>query len=219
MIFNTRIAISLASIVTAGALVAGGTFAFFSSSASSTDNKFTSGTLNLNVRDNNEDFGSAVTASTVSPTNWAPGESFESYICFKNNGTIPIEEIIFNTTATGGNTDFTNNIIAKKVELGPATASDCNQLEGGTLTDFTSLFVSRFDQGIVDSKVTLSELMAYNTGTNRNRDDLLDGPAALPAGGIVKFVTTWEFDSAAPSAAAGQTVTVNEAFTANQNEI
>lgn len=219
MIFNTRIAISLASIAAAGALVVGGTFAFFSDSGSSNNNVFTSGTLDLKINDNNEPFSDNVSASTVSPVNWAPGDSFQSYLCFKNNGSIPIQEIIFHTTASGGTAGFRDNIIAKKVELGPATANDCNQLAGGTLTDFTSVFVPRFDLGTVDSKVSLSELMTYNTGSNRSRDDLLDGNSAVLApGDIVKFVTTWEFDSSAPSAAAGQSVTVNEAFTANQDE-
>lgn len=219
MIFNPRIALSIASIATAGALVAGGAFAFFSDSGSSTNNVFSSGTLDLHVRDNDQGFQDAVTASTVSPTSWAPGESFQSYLCFKNNGSIPIQEIIFHTTASNGNAEFRDNIIAKKVELGPATESDCNQLSGGTLTDFTSIFVPRFDSG-ADGKVSLSELLLNNDGTNRVRDDLLDGSAAvLPPGGIVKFVTTWEFNSSAPSAAAGQTVTVGEAFTANQDEL
>lgn len=220
---NSRIALSMATIGAAGILTVGATFAFFSDSGSSNNNVFSSGTLDLNIRDNDQGFQDAVTASTVSPSNWAPGESFQSYLCFKNNGSIPIEEIIFNTTAVGGNTDFRDNIIAEKVELGAATAGDCAQLaqtESPPLTDFTSsVFIPRFDLGTVNGKVSLSELMTYNTGANRNRDDLLDGPAALPVGGIIKFVTTWRFDSSAPSTAAGQSVTVNEAFTANQDEI
>lgn len=88
------------------------------------------------------------------------------------------------------------------------------------LPDFTPLFVTRFDDVDAGSTVSLTELLADVLGTDRVEDDLLNGPnpVYLPAGAIVKFRTTWRFDSAATSAAAGQTVTVGTTFTANQDE-
>src|SRR3989338_1669291 len=49
MIINTRIALSLASIATAGALIAGATFALFTDTETSSGNTFTAGGLDLLV--------------------------------------------------------------------------------------------------------------------------------------------------------------------------
>lgn len=51
---NKKIAFSLISIVSALAIMGGATFAYFSSQATSTDNVFGSGTLELLLDDNNE---------------------------------------------------------------------------------------------------------------------------------------------------------------------
>ena len=216
---TTRIVTSLVTIGVASALLIGATFAFFSDTSTSNNNKFTSGVLNLEVKDNDQGFQNNVTASTVSPTNWAPGESFESYICFKNVGTIDIEEIIFKMTASGG-TPLRPFVIAEKVELGTATATECESFDGGSIDDFTPLFVTRFGSEIAgdDSKVTLEELLLDLDGTDRIEDDLLNGVAKLTPGDIMKFRTTWRFDPAATNAAQGKTVTVHQTFTANQDE-
>ena len=215
---TTRIVTSLVTIGVASALLIGATFAFFSDTSTSNNNKFTSGVLNLEVKDDDEGFQNSVVASTVSPTNWAPGESFESYICFKNAGTIDFEEIIFKMTASSG-TPLRPFVIAEKVELGSATESDCTTFAGGTMFDFTTLFIGRFASEITaDGKVTLDELLADVDGTDRIEDDLLNGVAKLTPGDIMKFRTTWKFDTAATNAAQGKTVTVNTTFTANQDE-
>lgn len=220
-----KIIVSAITIGATGALLIGATFAYFSDTSTSNDNLFRSGTLDLKVRDNNEGFKDDVTASTVTPSNWAPGQSHESYICFKNVGSIDIEEIILKMTASGGGA-LRPFVIAEKVELGTATATDCQTFTNaneGTMFNFTPLFVARYDGYITtDSKVTLEELLLAVDGTDRVRDDLLnDEPnhAYLPVGAIVKFRTTWRFDPAATNAAQGQTVTVKTTFTANQDEV
>src|SRR6185503_21218722 len=48
-IINSRMALSAATIVAAGALIAGATFAFFSDSETSTGNTFVAGSLDLKV--------------------------------------------------------------------------------------------------------------------------------------------------------------------------
>jgi predicted ribosomally synthesized peptide with SipW-like signal peptide len=220
---NKRIMMSAFSIVTALTLAGGATFAFFTSTANSTGNTFTSGTLDLQVRDDDQGFANAVTTSIHSPSNWAPGESFQSFMCFRNNGSTPIQEILMKLTSSGNTAELAPFITAKKVELGPATAQDCQQLSGGTLADYTAdVFVPRFDTttGNHDGKVSLQELLAQVDGTNRRDDDLLnDTDAFLPAGGIVKFVTTWEFDTSANDTAQGKTMNLDMQFVANQDEV
>ena len=216
---TTRIVTSLVTIGAASALLIGATFAFFSDTSTSNNNKFTSGVLNLEVKDDDEGFQDSVVASTVSPTNWAPGGSFGSYICFRNSGSIDIEEIIFAMTASGG-TNLRPFVIAEKVELGPVEESKCGAFAGGTsMIDFTTLFVGRFGSEITaDGKVTLDELLLDLDGTDRIEDDLLNGVAKLTPGKIMKFRTTWRFDPAATNAAQGKTETVHQTFTANQDE-
>src|SRR3990170_7694379 len=100
MTINRKIVTSALSIGTAGALLVGATFAFFSDSVTSNGNTFSTGVMELKIMDNNEGFSDAVTASTVA-SNMTPGGSVtESFICFKNTGDYPIEEILLNMSAS-----------------------------------------------------------------------------------------------------------------------
>ena len=221
MMINRRIVTSALSIGTAGALLVGATFAFFSDTSSSNDNIFSSGNFDLQVADNNESFGESVAASFVSPPNWAPGEKFVDFICFKNNGSTDIQQVLFNLTSpNAGLGGFTLDdwVYVETIELGPVTASECLAAAGvGTqgLTDFTALFESRFG---VDAP--LSALLADIDGTNQVQDDLLDDAAnKLVPGAIMKLRVQWIFNSAATSAQEGQSVEIDLGFNATQNEL
>lgn len=220
MILNSRIAISLASIAAAGALVVGGTFAFFSDTSSSNSNEFRSGTLDLTVADNNEPFANSVTTSFQTPTNWAPGQKHVDFICFKNNGTVDIEQVLFALTspdATNPGITLDDFVYVSNIELGSVAASACSS--AGTvgsegLIDFKALFDSRF--GV---NAPLSSLLTQIDGTDQVQDDLTDGVALLTPGDIMKFRVEWTFNSAATSSESGETVTLNIGFNATQNEL
>lgn len=96
---NSRILLSAASIAAAGALVAGATFAFFSSTATSTGNVFASGTLNLLVDDTNESTPSATIAASFGGT-LAPGASTSGYVSMHNGGSIDMAEVNLSATET-----------------------------------------------------------------------------------------------------------------------
>ncbi len=220
MILNSRIAISLASIAAAGALVVGGTFAFFSDSSSSNGNLFRSGVLDLNVADNSEGFGDNVSASFVTPENWAPGQTHIDFICFKNNGSVDIEQVLFALTSTNASDpgitldDF---VYVSNIELGPVEADACGSagiFGDDGLLDFKTLFDSRF--GV---NAPLSSLLTQIDGTDQVQDDLLDGPALLIPADIMKLRVEWTFDTLATSSEAGETVNLNIAFNATQNEL
>src|SRR3972149_5665923 len=134
MMINRRIVTSALSIGTAGALLVGATFAFFSDTSSSNDNIFSSGNFDLQVADNNESFGESVNASFVSPPNWAPGEKFVDFICFKNNGSTDIQQVLFNLTSPNaglGGVTLDDWVYVETIELGPVTAPECVVAAGG----------------------------------------------------------------------------------------
>ena len=83
------------SIAASLSIMAGATFAFFTSQANSTGNTFSAGTLEVNVLDQNAD---SAFANEVLATNWVPGE--EAFVNFdvKNDGSIPMN---FSGFATG----------------------------------------------------------------------------------------------------------------------
>ena len=93
---NKKIMATMASIFVIGllALALGyGTNAYFSSTKTSTSNTFTSGTLNLQLADNDQGWGDGVTATWTSPSNWAPGQNVTSTIHLRNTGSIPAEAV------------------------------------------------------------------------------------------------------------------------------
>lgn len=114
MILNSRIAISLASIAAAGALVVGGTFAFFSATDTSTNNTLATGTLNLKITDQNAD---TEFQDVILGTNWQPGEERLVNFDVKNTGSLPINIRGFATGTWGfPELDSQNKVSVTKVE-------------------------------------------------------------------------------------------------------
>jgi predicted ribosomally synthesized peptide with SipW-like signal peptide len=73
----------------------GGAFAYFTDVETSQDNSLQAGTLNMQIKDADEPYGDTpVSATFVSPSNWAPGDEFVTApVTFKNVGTIEIRYI------------------------------------------------------------------------------------------------------------------------------
>lgn len=147
---NSRILLSAASIAAAGALVVGATFAYFTDNATSSNNTFTSGNLDLQLSDENEGWSQNVSDTWSSPANWAPGDEVKKSIYLKNTGTIPAEAVYANW----------NNLVD------PNGMS--NFIEVTWLSDSTDIgtnnigpFRARYDglQGNNDGKLSLAELV------------------------------------------------------------
>ena len=66
----------------------GGAFAYFNDTETSTGNTFTAGTLDLVLSDDDETDQDGVTATWVSPANWAPGDTVPATLTMKNIGTV-----------------------------------------------------------------------------------------------------------------------------------
>jgi len=90
---DKKILVSMMVIGLVAALAGAGLYAYFYDTAESTGNTFTAGTLDIQVRDSNEEWGDSASGTWSTPTNWAPGEYFESWIEMKNIGSIGVTHI------------------------------------------------------------------------------------------------------------------------------
>ncbi len=97
---NTKIALSGLSIFAALALMGGATFAFFSGSATSVGNIFGSGTLILQLDDNDESTPVATVTASLGGSNLAPGATVSGSISMHNGGSVSIAEVNVGSTET-----------------------------------------------------------------------------------------------------------------------
>lgn len=209
---NSRIALSVASILAAGALVAGATFAFFSDSASSNNNLFTSGTMDLKLDDIDETTPSATVSNSISTsTNFAPGESTSGFVSLHNSGTVDIAEVELgvdssvttNPDSTGDMSDVLNlTVIADDNTPDPVCS-------GGS--DITTTIDSQVGNGV--APLALKE---FDNGGVDIFDALFTGTGIAP-GASKNICLTVTFDPNAGNQYQGDVVTTNFAFTANQN--
>jgi len=97
-----KIILSLAIVGIVGAVVIGATTAYFSDSATSSDNTFTVGTLDLKLSDDNETDQDGITAS-FGGTNLKPGDVLlQQSIIVKNVGSIDAHHLDFQITLDPG---------------------------------------------------------------------------------------------------------------------
>lgn len=200
---NKKILTSGISIVAALALTAGGAFALFSDTASSQGNTFTSGSINLLLDDDDETTPSESVVASIIGSNMLPGATpVAGFISLHNDGNNDIAEIEMTTTATEsldpGNDSFLPNVINMTVMTGDNSTCTVNQ------TDYTGILATQFGG---TSPLTLAEL-------NGNTFDAFPGIAAL---GSDKYVCmTAQMDASASNVYQGDSVSVDFAFTGNQ---
>jgi len=208
---NKKIALSAMSILSALAIMGSATFAFFSSSATSSDNTFASGTLNLLVDDNNEITPAPSVTGSLSISNFAPGQSTSGFISLHNGGSIPIAEVELgaDTTETadpGANSDM-RNVLSLTVLVDDGTP-DTSCAGGENVTGAIDLAV-----GNNSSPLTLAE---FDDGGTDVYDALLTG-TGLAAGTTRNVCFTVTFDSGATDIYQGDAVNTTFNFTANQD--
>lgn len=114
MTINKRIVGSALTIGTAGALLVGATFAFFSATDTSTNNVLSTGTMSLDITDQNAD--TAFVNENLG-TNWQPGETRLVNFDVKNTGSLPMNIRGFATgTWSDSGLDSQNKVSVTKVE-------------------------------------------------------------------------------------------------------
>lgn len=200
---NKKIAFSTMSILSALALMGGATFAFFTNAGTSSNNIFASGTLDLQLDDEDEQFTDSVTGS-IGGENMAPGDSVNGFISLHNNGSIDIGEVLFGATKTGfvdnggGNLEDVLNLT-----IGTDSASNCESPDDLTTTIDTAI-------GGGDGTLTLAEIIASDY------DALVGLTAPVSAGDTYFLCMDAELDGDAGNIYQGDSVTVSFDFTAKQ---
>ncbi len=146
---NTRIAVSLMSIVAALALVGGTAYAYFSDTAVSSANTFAAGSVDINLKD------------TASPINspfdvegMMPGDTEYRYIVVTNDGT---EDLKWRAYISGGDGGALFGALRiKSMTLNPNDFPDADELSGYTIAGPTNHVV-------VTTPIPFSDLLDPNS--------------------------------------------------------
>lgn len=73
------------------AAISGGTFAYFQDTVSSTENTFTTGSIDLQIRNDGGGWQKpTVSATWTSPAGWYPGQEFTASVHIRNVGSTPV---------------------------------------------------------------------------------------------------------------------------------
>lgn len=196
---NSKIAMSGLSILASFAIMGGATFAFFSSSATSTGNVFAAGNLVLQVDDANEANAAAVSAS-LNFTDLAPGvTSTKQYISLHKSGSLDIAEVELGATKTADDAD--PDLLENVINLTVTTGDDNTCTTNGV--DRTAAIAGATGNSLLP--LTLGELIASDYD-------------ALPGLGSDYFVCfQGTMDATAGDEYQGDSVTVTMDFKGNQD--
>ncbi|HYF05823.1 MAG TPA: TasA family protein [Patescibacteria group bacterium] len=211
-----KIIASISIIAAAGSLAAGGTFALFSDSESSTGNSFAAGTLNLTF--NGQD-GAAVTP-LFSLTNLKPSDTGTTNIVLANTGSVAGTSI----TASISGATFTGTCTEPEVNDDAGNADDCAVVASDEDSDLTneldeSVAVSITDLGAdaLPGGAGADEDTVVATGT---LSDLLGGGLTISGGiaasGSRTFSVDWSIANTVGNEIQNDGVSFALSFTLNQ---
>lgn len=202
-----KILASLSSVLLVAALVGGATFAEFSSTADSTKNTFTAGTLDLKVANNLFDtFSKNAVGTWVSPAGWAPGDTATGTLQFTNDGTINSKHVYFNFT----------NLTASTTNLAKAIlVTDINERFNGVNTgNQVTNIAAQVGDGVMPLTLAELESSAYYTWDDKSGDGII-----LSANGQKDYALnfTFQFDPNAGNEYQGTSTGFTLAANATQN--
>lgn len=178
------------SILSSLAIMAGATFAFFSSTATSTGNVFGTGTLELLLDDTNEVTPAATISASFGST-LAPGGSTSGFISMHNDGTINIAKVKLGATETvTSSPDLAAKLNITSAKIG--TESTCTTSPTDIIGSFTTL-------------------AALNSGT-------ISLPSSSITAGADKFLCmTFTLDSGTDNTYQGKSITETFSFEGDQD--
>lgn len=185
-------------------LLAGqGTLAYFTSTATSTSNVFTTGTVQLMLTDANETASAAVTGSFGS-TLFKPGDTVAGYVTVANTGTLPFDYGLKYTAANSSGTLWVAGATNPALEVFTAGATgNCTSANAaGAKTGLTSVSASA---GVS----TTPDTVLFDSGGVSKRT------IAAAGSEILCFVVAWPNGAAgAENAQMGSSGTISLAFDA-----
>lgn len=219
-----KVLLALVAVTTTAAVV-GYAAAAFTDSANAEDNLFQAGTLDLQLSQDGSTWAEDTNDTWVSPTNWAPGDSFDDVLYLRDAGTVDIDSLQWNMSdrTRTGSADLDDMVV-----LTSAWYDDNgNDVRDGGEGILSSL-VSAYDLIDVNGEVSLEELYdgmtggvgAYELEAGANvlpgevTDPLLGGPSGTGKG----LYLEWTFDEDADNTYQGTTVLVDFDFTGSNVE-
>jgi predicted ribosomally synthesized peptide with SipW-like signal peptide len=136
---NSKILLSGATAAAAAALIIGATFAYFSSTATSTGNVFGSGTLVLQLDDENESTPASTITASFGGT-LAPGGSTSGFISMHNGGSIDIAEVNLSATETATSSpDLAGKLNITSAKIGTESTCATSPIDITVSGGFTTL--------------------------------------------------------------------------------
>ena len=180
-----------------------GTLAYFTSTAASTANAFTTGTLSLKLTDANETAQAAISASIGSAA-FKPGDTTVGYVTVNNGGTLPfdygLKYTATNTTGTLWVAGATNPTLQVYTTASAANCTQANVV--GAKTGLTSAYAAA-------SVSTTADTTVFDSGAASKR------PVAVGAGEVLCLAVNWPNGAAgAESAQMGATGNIDFNFDA-----
>lgn len=205
---NTKIALSGISILASLALVGGATYAFFTDSATSTNNTFGASSMTIQLSNDGTNFSDDVT-QTFNVPNMFPGLTKAQTITFRNSGSTPIAEIEMGLSATavdnGSNGSDLRNVLGVRV-------FENSTADGGNTTCVGGSEVTGLIHPLVGDNIGLLTMTEFNGDTY----DALNLPIPVSAAdkNLCVIVT---MDPDATDFYQGDSVNTSFTFTANQD--
>ena len=186
-----------------GLQAGGGTLAYFTSTAASTGNTFTTGTLSLKLTDANETAQAAISASIGSAA-FKPGDTTVGYVTVNNDGTLPfdygLKYTATNTTGTLWVAGATNPTLQVYTAAAVGNCTQANVV--GAKTGLTSVFAAA-------SVSTTANTTVFDSGAASKR------PVAASGSEILCLAVNWPNGAAgAENAQMGATGNIDFAFDA-----
>jgi len=184
------------SVVSALVLMGAGAYAFFSSSATSTGNIFDSGTLTLQLDDNNEVTPAATVTASIGGSNMAPGSTTSGFISMHNGGSIAIQAVdIKGTETVSSSPDLATKLLFDSVKTGDN--SDCST----GASDITASLIAAIGGSTLD-KLNATEY---------------EIPGGLAVSATRYLCVTLKFDPTADNTFQGKTITETFTFVGDQD--
>ncbi|WP_054970509.1 TasA family protein [Alicyclobacillus ferrooxydans] len=169
---KTKLAMAVATSAAGAAMIAGGTFAYFSSTQQSTGNTFATGTITLGMDVN----GSAASNANFTLSNKIPGDSFSIPITLTNSGTHAAGHtyLSFSTTSETGASGSTFNPVSD--DINTQLTVDSVTVNGRTITLPSSIKTIQDLENY--GKVDLGSLASGATDTVTVSGHFMNAPTA-----------------------------------------